>query len=162
MATAPNTGGMILSVLPLQTAGVAMCALVVRAFILPLVKRRHLPPRRHRRFRGTYFGLHDTLAAFNPYRKDRSAVGLISKMAVAQTAALSAATVAFPISTLVDRWNVLNFDAKVPLREAARLAMDGRGVAGLFRGYPSQISTSVGSGLMLMLYGEVKGRLFAR
>merc|ERR1712159_565162 len=41
-------------------------------------------------FRGTYFGVNDTLNDFNPYQKERSLRGLASKFACAQTAAISA------------------------------------------------------------------------
>merc|ERR1711998_563346 len=42
-------------------------------------------------FRGTYFGVNDTLVAYNPYQKERSILGLVSKFGCAQTAAISAA-----------------------------------------------------------------------
>merc|ERR1712023_331658 len=41
-------------------------------------------------FRGTYFGVNDTLNGLNPYQKNKDIVGLVSKFACAQTAALSA------------------------------------------------------------------------
>merc|ERR1712216_932309 len=42
-------------------------------------------------FRGTYFGVNDTLVSINPYQKDKGLVGIASKFACAQTAALCAA-----------------------------------------------------------------------
>merc|ERR1711918_277651 len=35
-------------------------------------------------FRGTYFGVNDTLVAYNPYQKERSILGLVSKFGCAQ------------------------------------------------------------------------------
>jgi len=44
-------------------------------------------------FRGTYFGVNDTLNDFNPYQKERSLRGLASKFACAQTAKIWTANV---------------------------------------------------------------------
>ena len=51
-------------------------------------------------FRGAYFGVNDTLADMNPYQKRRDAVGLLSKFAQAQTAAICAAYVSYPFDTI--------------------------------------------------------------
>merc|ERR1712199_71795 len=51
-------------------------------------------------FRGTYFGVNDTLVAYNPYQKQRDIVGIASKFACAQTAALCAAYVSYPFDTV--------------------------------------------------------------
>ena len=48
-------------------------------------------------------------------------------------------------------------EATETLRGAVRAAMDDRGVAGLYRGYASKLTTTVASGLALLLYGELKG-----
>ena len=128
----PATGRMMLSVVPLSLLGAPL-------------------------FRGAYFGVNDTLRGINPYQRDRGALGLASKFAIAQTASLAAQAVTYPIGTAVDRLVCANYESHATLRDTARAAMEGRGVAGLFRGLKSQLSTSVGSGLMLMLYGELKG-----
>merc|ERR1712162_68208 len=47
-------------------------------------------------FRGTYFGVNDTLVGINPYQKEKGIVGLASKFACAQTAALAAAYASYP------------------------------------------------------------------
>ena len=51
-------------------------------------------------FRGTYFGVNDTLNDFNPYQKERSLRGLASKFACAQTAAISAGYASYPFDTV--------------------------------------------------------------
>merc|ERR1712094_158436 len=51
-------------------------------------------------FRGTYFGVNDTLVSINPYQKDKGLVGIASKFACAQTAALCAAFASYPFDTV--------------------------------------------------------------
>merc|ERR1719377_112628 len=51
-------------------------------------------------FRGTYFGVNDTLVGLNPHQKDKGAIGLVSKFACAQTAALAAAYASYPFDTV--------------------------------------------------------------
>ena len=51
-------------------------------------------------FRGTYFGVNDTLVSINPYQKDKGLVGIASKFACAQTAALCAAYASYPFDTV--------------------------------------------------------------
>ena len=161
-------------------------------------------------FRGIYFGVNDTLRAYNPYQKAGGAVGLFSKVCVAQVASLSvlggaasapkppfthhpqrqrraiqregarasesrrrgvsvapvqrvssqAVTAAYPMSVVIDRYVVANYEASAGIAHVAKAAMEGQGVAGLFRGYPSKVSTHVGSALILVLYGELKSLLY--
>lgn len=113
-------------------------------------------------FRGIYFGVNDTLRAYNPYQKAGGAVGLFSKFCVAQVASLSAVTAMYPMSVVIDRYVVANYEASAGIAHVAKAAMEGQGVAGLFRGYPSKVSTHVGSALILVLYGEIKGATFRR
>merc|ERR1711912_136175 len=51
-------------------------------------------------FRGTYFGVNDTLTGMNPYQKQKSVLGIFSKFCCAQTAALSAAYASYPFDTV--------------------------------------------------------------
>merc|ERR1712205_285693 len=66
-------------------------------------------------FRGTYFGVNDTLVAYNPYQKSpMKIVSLASKFACAQTAALSAAYASYPFDTVRRR---LQMQAEKPPEE---------------------------------------------
>merc|ERR1719163_2213753 len=47
-------------------------------------------------YRGAQFGLQDTLKAFNPYQKDFTMIGLVSKFAVAQVAVAFSGVVSYP------------------------------------------------------------------
>merc|ERR1712118_524815 len=51
-------------------------------------------------FRGTYFGVNDTLVGMNPYQKEVSIRGMASKFVCAQTAALCAAYASYPFDTV--------------------------------------------------------------
>ena len=117
-------------------------------------------------YRGAYFGVHDTMVGLNPFKKDKGLVGLASKFATAQLSALLSTFLNYPFCVVVDRFVVANWHdtAHAPppittLRECASAAMEGRGIGGLWRGFPSKITTSVASGLVLLAYGEIKSEL---
>merc|ERR1719272_1666695 len=50
-------------------------------------------------YRGVQFGLQDTIKAFNPWQKEVSAVGLLSKFTVAQVAVSASGIAAYPFDT---------------------------------------------------------------
>ena len=96
----------------------------------------------------------------------RSAANTASKFATAQLSALFSTFLNYPFCVVVDRFVVANWHdtghAPPPittLRECASAAMEGRGIGGLWRGFPSKITTSVASGLVLLAYGEIKSAL---
>ena len=51
-------------------------------------------------YRGVYFGMYDSLAGINPFRKDKGAIGLISKFAIAQATAITAGYASYPFDTV--------------------------------------------------------------
>merc|ERR1712046_424770 len=65
-------------------------------------------------YRGVQFGLQDTIKAFNPYQKDVSAIGLVSKFIVAQIAVSVSGIAAYPFDTLQRR---LQIEASKPKSE---------------------------------------------
>ena len=69
-------------------------------------------------------------------------------------------TAVYPMSVVIDRYVIANYEASAGIAHVAKAAMEGQGVAGLFRGYPSKVSTHVGSALILVLYGELKSLLY--
>merc|ERR1712083_271544 len=51
-------------------------------------------------YRGPYFGVFDTLKEKNPWKKDKGAIGLLSKFAIAQTTAIIAGFISYPFDTV--------------------------------------------------------------
>jgi solute carrier family 25 (adenine nucleotide translocator) protein 4/5/6/31 len=112
-------------------------------------------------FRGTYFGVNDTLVAYNPYQKDSTLVGLASKFACAQTAALAAAYASYPFDTVRRR---LQMQSEKPKSEwvykgtgdCFQKIMANEGSGALFKGAGANALRTVGSALVLVMYGEIK------
>merc|ERR1719181_2421151 len=115
-------------------------------------------------FRGTYFGVNDTLVGINPYQKDKGLIGLGSKFACAQTAALCAAYASYPFDTVRRR---LQMQSEKPQADwVYKNTMDcfgkiaaEEGVGALFKGAGANALRTVGSALVLVMYGELKGIL---
>jgi len=112
-------------------------------------------------FRGTYFGVNDTLNGINPYQKESGFVGLGSKFACAQTAALAAAYASYPFDTVRRR---LQMQSEKPQSEwlykgtldcFSKILKD-EGAAAMFKGAGANALRTVGSALVLVLYGEIK------
>ena len=51
-------------------------------------------------YRGVYFGMYDSLAGINPFRKEKGAIGLLSKFAIAQATAITAGYASYPFDTI--------------------------------------------------------------
>ena len=115
-------------------------------------------------FRGTYFGVNDTLVAYNPYQKESGPVGLLSKFACAQTSALCAAYASYPFDTVRRR---LQMQSEKPKEEwVYKGTMDcfgkimaDEGTGALFKGAGANALRTVGSALVLVMYGEIKAML---
>jgi solute carrier family 25 (adenine nucleotide translocator) protein 4/5/6/31 len=111
-------------------------------------------------FRGAYFGVNDTLAEMNPYQKRSDLIGLASKFAQAQTAALCAAYVSYPFDTIRRRLQMQSEKAKEDWMYKGTLdcfqkviAKEGSGA--LFKGAGANALRTVGSALVLVGYGEL-------
>jgi len=112
-------------------------------------------------FRGTYFGVNDTLNDFNPYQKERSLRGLASKFACAQTAAILAGYASYPFDTVRRR---LQMQSEKPKEEwiykgtgdCFGKIMKEEGFTAFFKGAGANALRTVGSALVLVLYGEIK------
>lgn len=115
-------------------------------------------------FRGAYFGVNDTLNAINPYQTERSARGIFSKFVCAQTAAISAAYVSYPFDTVRRR---LQMQSEKPPEEwtykgtgdCFKKILADEGFTALFKGAGANALRTVGSALVLVLYGEIKNAL---
>jgi len=115
-------------------------------------------------FRGAYFGVNDTLNGINPYQKDRDARGIASKFGCAQTAALVAAYVSYPFDTVRRR---LQMQSEKPKEQWVYKStghcftkiLKDEGFTAYFKGAGANALRTVGSALVLVLYGEIKEML---
>merc|ERR1711918_3886 len=113
-------------------------------------------------FRGTYFGVNDTLVSYNPYQKSpNKLISLASKFGCAQTAALCAAYASYPFGTVRRR---LQMQAEKPAEEWVYKGtfdcfgkiMKDEGTGALFKGAGANALRTVGSALVLVMYGEIR------
>merc|ERR1719316_1366939 len=117
-------------------------------------------------FRGTYFGVNDTLVGMIPkeLKNDHGFKGIAVKFGCAQTAALCAAYASYPFDTVRRR---LQMQSEKPQEEwvykgtmdcFGKIAAE-EGVGALFKGAGANALRTVGSALVLVMYGELKGIL---
>ena len=112
-------------------------------------------------YRGVYFGLYDSLADVNPYKKDKSFIGLLSKFCIAQFTAITAGYASYPFDTIRRR---LQMQAEKPKSEwyysgtidCFWKILKDEGTSALFKGSSANALRTVGSALVLVLYGEIK------
>jgi solute carrier family 25 (adenine nucleotide translocator) protein 4/5/6/31 len=111
-------------------------------------------------YRGTQFGLQDTIKAFNPYQKDFTAIGLVSKFIVAQIAVSISGVVSYPFDTMQRR---LQIEASKPKAEQMYNGMSDcfkkilakEGPKGFFKGALANILRGTGAAIVLVLYDEI-------
>lgn len=117
-------------------------------------------------YRGVYFGMFDTLASMNPYKKDRGVIGLGSKFAIAQATAITAGYASYPFDTIRRR---LQMQSEKPKEEwlykgtmdCLYKIMREEGTSALFKGAGANALRTVGSAMVLVLYDEIKTMLSA-
>merc|ERR1712205_140272 len=111
-------------------------------------------------YRGVQFGLQDIIKAFNPYQKDFTAIGLVSKFIVAQIAVSASGIAAYPFDTMQRR---LQIEASKPKSEQIYTGMadcfqkilKNEGSKGLFKGALANILRGTGAAIVLVLYDEI-------
>jgi len=114
-------------------------------------------------YRGVYFGLFDTLSAFNPWQKDESNIlRATSKFACAQSSAIAAGYASYPLDTVRRR---LQMQSEKPQAEwlykgtmdcFAKVIRD-EGTTALFKGAGANALRTVGAALVLVMYSEITG-----
>lgn len=112
-------------------------------------------------YRGVYFGVNDTLADMNPYKKNRDLIGLASKFGIAQFTAILAGYASYPFDTVRRR---LQMQSEKPQSEwIYKGTMDcfgkvvaDEGITALFKGAGANALRTVGSALVLVLYDRIK------
>lgn len=111
-------------------------------------------------YRGAQFGLQDTIKAFNPYQKDFTAIGLVSKFLVAQLAVSVSGVVAYPFDTMQRR---LQIEASKPadeqiykgMADCAKKILATEGPGGFFKGALANILRGTGAAIVLVMYDEI-------
>jgi solute carrier family 25 (mitochondrial adenine nucleotide translocator), member 4/5/6/31 len=112
-------------------------------------------------YRGVYFGMFDSLCGINPFQKDKGLVGLGSKFAIAQLTAITAGYASYPFDTIRRR---LQMQSEKPVEEwlykgtmdCLVKIMKEEGTGALFKGAGANALRTVGSAMVLVLYGEIK------
>jgi len=115
-------------------------------------------------YRGVYFGMFDSLMGINPFRSDKGLVGLGSKFAIAQATAITAGYASYPFDTIRRR---LQMQSEKPKSEwlykgtvdCFYKILREEGTTALFKGAGANALRTVGSALVLVLYGEIKTAL---
>jgi len=117
-------------------------------------------------YRGVYFGMFDTLKEWNPYQKENTARGFVSKFAVAQITAITAGFVSYPFDTVRRRLQMQS--EKPPEQWKYKGTVDcctkiiaEEGMNGMFKGVTANILRTVGAALVLVMYDSVKTALGA-
>jgi len=115
-------------------------------------------------YRGAYFGLFDTLIGVNPFRNDKGLVGLFSKFGIAQFSAIAAGYASYPFDTIRRRLQMQSEKPKDQWLYKGTVdcffkIIQKEGATALFKGAGANALRTVGSALVLVLYGEIKSAL---
>lgn len=115
-------------------------------------------------YRGVYFGMFDSLIAKNPYKNEGGIVGLFSKFVIAQCTAITAGYASYPFDTVRRRLQMQSEKPKSEWLYAGTMdcffkVMKEEGTAAIFKGAGANALRTVGSALVLVLYGEIKTML---
>jgi len=111
-------------------------------------------------YRGTQFGLQDTIKAFNPYQKDVSVIGIFSKFCVAQIAVSASGVVSYPFDTMQRR---LQIEASKPkkdqiyngMQDCFKKILKTEGPKGFFKGALANVLRGTGAAIVLVMYDEI-------
>jgi len=113
-------------------------------------------------YRGVYFGMFDTLNEMNPYRKsETTAMRLISTFLVAQATAITAGYASYPFDTVRRRLQMQSEKPKEDwtykgTADCFAKIMKNEGFTAFFKGAGANALRTVGSAMVLVLYGEIK------
>jgi len=110
-------------------------------------------------YRGTQFGLFDTMNSMNPYKD--GAVGILSKFFIAQFSVLCGAQVSYPFDTVRRRLQMQSGMPKEQWLYASTAdcfakIVKNEGPVALFKGASANVFRTVGAALVLVLYDEIK------
>jgi solute carrier family 25 (adenine nucleotide translocator) protein 4/5/6/31 len=112
-------------------------------------------------YRGVYFGMYDSLSDLNPYKKERGPFAIFTKFVIAQATAITAGYASYPFDTVRRR---LQMQSELPKDQwlykgsidcLVKVAKE-EGMTAIFKGAGANALRTVGSALVLVLYGEIK------
>jgi len=112
-------------------------------------------------YRGTQFGLNDTIKGLNPWDKEVTFRGIASKWAGAQFSVIMSGFVTYPFDTVRRR---LQMESELPMDKRMyrgaghcfnKIIAD-EGTAALFKGAGANIVRGTGAAMVLVLYGEAQ------
>jgi solute carrier family 25 (adenine nucleotide translocator) protein 4/5/6/31 len=117
-------------------------------------------------YRGTQFGLNDTIKGLNPYDKEKTFRGIFSKWAGAQFSVIASGFVTYPFDTVRRR---LQMQSEKPVEERMYKGaadcfaqiMKNEGTGALFKGAGANVLRGTGAAIVLVLYGEIKAMIYA-
>jgi len=117
-------------------------------------------------YRGAQFGLQDILKAFNPYQKDFTTVGLVSKFAVAQVAVSASGIAAYPLDTMQRRLQIESSKPKADqmyngMGDCFTKILKNEGPGGFFKGALANVLRGTGAALVLVIYDEIMNAVSA-
>ena len=112
-------------------------------------------------YRGVYFGMYDSLSDLNPLKNERSIIGFASKFAIAQATAITAGYASYPFDTVRRRLQMQSEKPKDQWLYKGTLdcflkVWKNEGPSAMFKGAGANALRTVGSALVLVLYGEIK------
>jgi solute carrier family 25 (adenine nucleotide translocator) protein 4/5/6/31 len=116
-------------------------------------------------YRGTQFGLNDTIKGLNPWDKEVSFIGMASKWAGAQFSVIMSGFVTYPFDTVRRRLQMESEKVmedrmyKGAIHCAQKIVAD-EGMAAMFKGAGANVLRGTGAALVLVLYGEAKAALY--
>lgn len=115
-------------------------------------------------YRGTQFGLNDTLKGINPYGQESSFIGLASRWVCAQFSVIMSGFATYPIDTIRRRLQMESEKTmedrmyKGALHCGQKIVAD-EGFAALFKGAGANVLRGTGAALVLVIYGEMQSLL---
>lgn len=113
-------------------------------------------------YRGVYFGMYDSLLGINPFKNDKSnLLRLSSTFAIAQITAITAGYASYPFDTIRRRLQMQSEKPKSEWLYSGTMdcftkIMKDEGMGAMFKGAGANALRTVGSALVLVLYGEIK------
>jgi len=115
-------------------------------------------------YRGVYFGMYDSLLGINPWKSADGALRLLSTFAIAQATAITAGYASYPFDTIRRR---LQMQSEKPkdmwlysgTGDCLRKIVAKEGIPALFKGAGANALRTVGSAMVLVLYGEIKAAI---
>jgi len=112
-------------------------------------------------YRGVYFGMYDSLAGINPFKNEKGIIGLASKFAIAQATAITAGYASYPFDTVRRRLQMQSEKPKDQWLYKGTVdcffkILREEGTSAMFKGAGANALRTVGSALVLVLYGEIK------